>query len=63
VIDLYQLIVSSWYQGREKPWRIFGLAGTRVYVDGLMSLWETERSLRIEHEKRPSTVGFEIEVE
>ena len=28
VIDLYQLIVSSWHQGRDRPQRILGPAGT-----------------------------------
>jgi ribonuclease Z len=62
LVDLYQLIVSSWHQGRERPQRIYGPAGTRAHVDGLMALWEPERRLRIAHEKRPSATGLEVEV-
>lgn len=62
IVDLYQFIVSSWHQGRERPHRIFGPPGTRAYVDGLMALWETERTLRIAHEKRPSTTGLQVDV-
>src|SRR5690606_4120352 len=35
---------------------------TRSYVDGLMKLWRPELDQRIAHERRPSTVGLEIEV-
>ena len=34
VIDQYQLIVSSWHQGRDRPQRIFGPAGTRAFAPG-----------------------------
>jgi ribonuclease Z len=62
VVDLYQLIISSWHQGRMRPQRILGPPGTRRFVDGTMALWESERAQRIAHEKRPSTAAFEIEV-
>jgi len=62
VIDLYQLIVSSWHQGRERPQVVYGPRGTGRYVDGLMDLWEAERNQRIEHELRPSIKALEIEV-
>ncbi len=32
VVDLYQLIISSWHQGRDRPQRIFGPAGTRDFA-------------------------------
>ena len=62
LIDLYQLVVSSWHQGRDRPLPIYGPPGTRRYVEGLMALWEPELSLRIAHEKRPSTAALEVEV-
>ncbi|WP_366653582.1 MBL fold metallo-hydrolase [Fodinicurvata sp. EGI_FJ10296] len=62
LVDLYQLIISSWHQGRERPQRIFGPAGTRAHVEGLMALWAPERQLRITHEQRPSTAALDIEV-
>jgi ribonuclease Z len=63
IVDLYQLIVSGWHQGRSVPQRILGPKGTRAYVDGLMELWRPERELRIAHERRPSARGLEVEVE
>lgn len=63
LVDLYQLIVSSWHQGRDRPQTIFGPIGTRAHVDALMSLWRREREGRIAHERRPSTRALEVEVE
>lgn len=62
VIDLYQLVISSWHQGRDRPQVVFGPRGTRTFVDGTMAVWASERAQRIAHEKRPSTAALEIEV-
>ncbi|HJS31763.1 MAG TPA: MBL fold metallo-hydrolase [Alphaproteobacteria bacterium] len=62
IVDLYQLIVSSWHQGRDRPQRVFGPSGTRRYVDGLLALWKPELDLRIAHERRPSTAALEVQV-
>ncbi len=62
LVDLYQLIVSSWHQGRDRPLPVYGPPGTRRYVEGLMALWEPELSQRIAHEKRPSTAALEVTV-
>jgi ribonuclease Z len=62
IVDLYQLIVSSWHQGRDRKQRIFGPPGTRRFVDGTMALWRAELEQRIAHELRPSTVALEAEV-
>lgn len=62
LVDLYQLIVSSWHQGRDRPLAIYGPPGTKRYVEGLMKLWEPELSQRIAHEKRPSTAALETAV-
>lgn len=62
LVDLYQLIVSAWHQGRERPQRVFGPPGTRAYVEGLMALWRQELEQRIAHEKRPSTAALEVQV-
>lgn len=63
IVDLFQLILSSWHQGRDRPQRIFGPRGTRAYVDDLMALWQPELDQRIAHERRPSTRALEVEVE
>lgn len=62
VVDFYQLVISSWHQGRDRPQRIFGPPGTRRFVEGTMALWEPERSQRIAHELRPSTAAFEMDI-
>jgi ribonuclease Z len=62
IIDLFQLVISSWHQGRDRPQRVFGPPGTYNYVDGLVSLWQTEMEQRIEHERRPSALALQTEV-
>jgi ribonuclease Z len=62
VVDLYQLIVSSWHQGRDQPQRIFGPAGTRAVVEATMEVWRSEREQRIAWERRPSTAALELDV-
>jgi len=62
IVDLFQLVISSWHQGRNRPQRIYGPEGTRRFVDGLMALWRPELEQRIAHELRPSTAALEVEV-
>ena len=62
IIDLFQLVISSWHQGRDRPQRVFGPPGTYRYVDGLVSLWQTEMEQRIEHERRQSALALQTEV-
>ena len=62
LVDLYQLVISSWHQGRARPQRIFGPAGTRAFAAATMEVWRKERELRIAWERRPSTAGLELEI-
>ncbi|MFD2206401.1 MBL fold metallo-hydrolase [Kiloniella antarctica] len=62
VIDIYQVIVSAWHQGRTKPQRIYGPTGTVKFVEGLMAVWKEELDLRIKHERRPSTAALELDI-
>ena len=62
IVDLFQLVISSWHQGRDRPQRVFGPPGTYRYVDGLVSLWQTEMEQRIAHERRPSALALQTEV-
>jgi ribonuclease Z len=62
VVDLFQLVISGWHQGRDRPQRVFGPAGTRRMVDAMLAMWKPEYEQRIAHEKRPSTRALEIEV-
>ena len=63
IVDLFQLVLSSWHQGRDRPQRVYGPPGTQRYVDGLLDLWKPELEQRIAHERRPSTAALEVEVE
>ena len=60
VIDLYQLIISSWHSYRTKPWKIYGPKGTKKFVSKIMNAWQEERMQRIKYEKRSSTKAFNI---
>jgi ribonuclease Z len=62
VVDLFQLVISSWHQGRDRPQRVFGPHGTQRMVDAMLAMWKPEYEQRIAHEKRPSTRALEIEV-
>jgi len=62
VMDLFQLVISSWHQGRDRPQRVIGPPGTYAYVDGLVSLWHAEMEQRIAHERRPSALALQTEV-
>lgn len=62
IVDLFQLVISSWHQGRDRPQLIYGPEGTRRYVDALMAVWRPELEQRIAHELRPSTAALEVEV-
>jgi ribonuclease Z len=62
LVDLYQLIVSSWHQGRDRPQRIFGPRGTRAFALATMAAWRDEREARIRFEARPSVAAFDLEI-
>ncbi|MBL8672739.1 MAG: MBL fold metallo-hydrolase [Alphaproteobacteria bacterium] len=62
LVDLYQLVVSSWHQGRDRPLRVLGPRGTRRFVEGTMALWKPELDQRIAHELRPSIQALTVEV-
>ena len=62
VVDLYQLIISSWHSYRTKPWKLYGPKGTKKFVSKIMSAWQDERMQRIKYEKRSSTKAFNIVV-
>jgi ribonuclease Z len=62
VVDLFQLVISSWHQARDRPQRVFGPKGTQRMVDAMLAMWKPEYEQRIAHEKRPSTRALEVEV-
>jgi len=62
VVDLYQLIISSWHSYRIVPWKIYGPKGTKKFVRQIMEAWKDERLQRIKYEARSSTQAFNIQV-
>ena len=62
VIDLYQLIISSWHSDRTSKWKIYGPKGTKKFVDKIFLAWKSERKLRISYEKRKSSKALNYKV-
>jgi ribonuclease Z len=62
LVDLFQLVISSWHQGRDRPQRVFGPPGTRRFVEATLAAWRPDLEQRIAHERRPSTRALEVEV-
>ena len=62
VIDLYQLIISSWHSDRTSKWKIYGPKGTKQFVDKIFLAWKSERKLRISYEKRKSSKALNYKV-
>ena len=62
VIDIYQLIISSWHSYKATPWKIFGPKGTKKFVKKIMDAWKDERSQRIKYEARSSTAAFKTNI-
>ena len=60
VVDLYQLIISSWHSYRIKPWIIYGPPGTKIFIKKIMNAWKKEREQRINYEVRSSIKAFDI---
>jgi ribonuclease Z len=60
LVDFYQLVVSSWHQGRNRPWRVLAPAPALANMRGQYEAFARERHLRIAFEKRPDATGLEI---
>ncbi|MGE7469535.1 MBL fold metallo-hydrolase [Bosea sp. NPDC003192] len=60
LVDFYQLIVSSWHQGRNRPWRVIAPEPALANVRGQYEAFARERALRIAFEKRPDATGLEV---
>ncbi|MAT81432.1 MAG: MBL fold metallo-hydrolase [Phycisphaerae bacterium] len=62
VVDLFQLVISSWHQGRDRGLQVVGPAGTQQFVGSLLEVWRPELEGRVMHEKRPSIEGLDVEI-
>lgn len=60
LVDFYQLIVSSWHQGRNRPWHVIAPAPALANMRGQYEAFARERALRIAFEKRPDASGLEV---
>lgn len=60
LVDFYQLIVSSWHQGRNRPWRVLAPAPALANMRSQYEAFARERALRIAFEKRPDATGLEV---
>ena len=63
VVDIYQLIISSWHLYRSKPWKVYGPKGTKRFIKSIMKAWKIEKEQRIKYEKRFSTKAFNIKIQ
>jgi len=61
VVDFYQLLVSSWHQGRARPFVVHAPQPVIAHMRRTLETYADERELRIAHEKRPSIAGLEVE--
>jgi ribonuclease Z len=61
LVDFYQLVVSSWHQGRARPWIVHATAPAIANMRAQLAAFAEERALRIAHERRPSIAGLEVE--
>jgi ribonuclease Z len=62
IVDLFQLVLSSWHQGRSRPLDVYGPPGTDRHVTQLMELWRSELEQRVAWEQRRSTEALEVVV-
>ena len=63
LVDFYQLVVSSWHQGRASPWVVHCPETVAPVIEATMAAWHDERALRIAFEQRPSASGLEVTCE
>jgi ribonuclease Z len=63
LVDLWQLVVSGWHQGRSAPLRVIAPPGLRRFTDALEAAWAAERAQRLAFERRPNPGGFGLRVE
>lgn len=60
LVDFYQLVVSSWHQGRAKPWRVLAPAPALANMRAQYDAFARERALRIAFERRPDATGLDV---
>ncbi len=62
IIDIYQLYISGWHQGRVKPFKIIGPLGIKDFVETLFKAFKKELEGRRKWEVRPNENALLYEV-
>jgi ribonuclease BN (tRNA processing enzyme) len=60
VADFWTLVVSSWHQGRTRPWQVYAPPAAIRHFEAQVAAYADEIALRVTHERRSSTAGLEI---
>ena len=63
IVDIYQLYISGWHQGREKPFKIVGPLGVKDFFEFHLKAFEAELEGRKKWEARPNENGLLYEVD
>ncbi|MGL4438142.1 MAG: MBL fold metallo-hydrolase [Bosea sp. (in: a-proteobacteria)] len=63
IVDFYQLVITSWHQGRDRPWRVIAPQPVIKALRAHYAAYDDERTLRIAFEKRPSATGLDVSFE
>ena len=63
IVDIYQLYISGWHQGREKPFKIVGPLGVKDFFEFHLKAYEAELEARKKWEARPNENGLLYEVD
>jgi ribonuclease Z len=63
LVDFYQLVITSWHQGRSKPWRVLAPAPALANMRAQYEAFDRERALRVSFEKRPDASGLDVAFE
>ena len=58
IIDIYQLYISGWHQGRVNPFKIIGPLGVRNFFDSMLKVFKKELEGRKKWEVRPNENGL-----
>ena len=62
IMDLYQLYISGWHQGRNTKFRVIGPKGIKSFFNNILKAFEQELKGRVQWEKRPNIEGLNFDI-
>ena len=62
IVDLYQLYISGWHQGRDSKFKVVGPRGIKALFDNLLTAFRSALAGRIKCAQRPNMQGLENEI-